>query len=232
MMDKEIAILKVLVVGLIVMVGFLYRRKTWRTQGFYVSVTMNSVLFTALAVGIVLASFYDVDVLPLIGVGKIHLTQYMVIGSLPLGLILYEFIYKRQFSWRRAVFVTIAWLFVFSVLVSSNNQKLNMVALSLVVISGCFALGMINGILGPILPALALAKVAAALFWVASPQVWTVAGLLETIQHATDLGLDSLKILPAWIKLAGGALLVVLGMGEAFQFYGLKPLFDQLFGRD
>ncbi|SIS36934.1 hypothetical protein [Insolitispirillum peregrinum] len=228
-MGEKIAILKVLIVGLIVMGGLFYRKKTWRTRGFYASVTMNSVLFTALAVGIIVGYLSDLDVLSSLGTKEIHLSDYMVLASLPVGFVLYELVYKHQFGWGRTIAVTLAWTFLFSVLVGSGDPSLQKAALALVVVSGCFALGMINGILGPVLPALALAKVAAALFWGPDPQVWSMAGIVDTVQNAADLGLDALKILPAGVKFAGAVLLVVLGMGEAFQFYGLKPVFDRLF---
>lgn len=224
-MAENIEILKIIVVGIIVVASVMYRKKTWGTYGFYMSIRLNYIIFLSFATGLIITGF--AGVMPLPWMNKFAAIPLAL--SVPTAFIAFNFVRRNDFDLFKTIIIGMVWAFASQILLNSGNPALQLATLATFILAGSFALGVINGVLGPILPALTIAQFVTYLFWKWSPGTITSPQILEWGAAFADFGVG---YLPGWVKLAGSALLVVLGLSDAFGFYGLMAWLQRIMGDD
>lgn len=222
-MEESIAITKTVVVGFIIVWSILYRVKTWDTPKLYASIKLNAIVFTSFAVGLILTNSMGISAIN----KSVTINSAVIFLCAPVALAFYYFSMQREIRISRIILALFAWYVFAMTALDSNNMEMKLALYAGILIFTAYSFGVLNGILGPILPALAIAQFVTLIIWGQGAKALSSDKLASFIQGVIDLGLD---FMPPAAKMIVGVLLIVLGLSDAMNFYGLKDFIERITG--
>ncbi len=218
-----VVIAQLTAVGGLVMGAVWYRLHVWhhRRETVIRAMTASVAVFGSFGLGVVLAL--------LSGSGpavRLEISGFALIGGPPLALLAYQFWQGRPVSpyLLRAALLLVIWAFLFGWGSGDGMGRVpQTLALGIGLVSFCMVVGLVNGLLGPLVPVMLIAHALSA-------ALGSSAGWLDL--PFTALVELLIGHFPDPLRLLAGLLITVLGLAEFFAFFGVKvtTALDNLYG--
>ena len=206
---EAVSIAKLCLIGGIIIGAVWYRLHVWRHRrpDFVRALTASVLVFSAFGLGVVMTM--------LSGKGptvSVTVPFFAMFAGPSLAYLAYQFWKGRPVSpyFGRAILVFFGWLFV--LLVAENNSSLPLV-MGASVLFLSFSLGILNGVLGPVVPVIVVAHGLSR--WFGGE------GSLFDLPFGALVELFS-SLLHESLRLLAGIVITVLGLAEFFSFFGVS----------
>ncbi|MBF0324633.1 MAG: hypothetical protein HQL42_06115 [Alphaproteobacteria bacterium] len=218
MNGEIIKMAQILIVGGIILWAVVHRYNTWNKPQFFLAIRVNAAIFVAFGLGSVVYIYYgvfDINV-----DAKMFFKTYYIYP--PLALIAYNFMLGNgmKVPISKLVAVIVVWA-IFANYAQMNAFGPNSISIMLCIsaICACLVLGVVNGILGPLLPGLAISIFVAKVFNSGFDGTLPIVAVVEL---ATDF-------FPQNLRGFVSVILIVFGLADGLNFFGVREFLERTF---